>query len=469
MLLRLLQSLQGCLSGPRLTYSAMALILLPSIVLAIIILSGNTYSTRRRLRNLQRLASTTNNMADQYDPKFSLRPGSTVDGLARIKAIYIHPIKSCGPIEVDRALLTKTGFMYDRCFALAAKTVNSKDAEASKWRFISQRTKPLMSQIKTELWLPHECSNSLDPLVRSGGCLVVKFNDPDVPSWVDRVETFANTWDFSARPQVSFIVPLHLTAAQVKESQIEMKPFAISTREAKGLDMGGMSSIATALPKLKRFLELPDNQNLTLFKCTPDTLMRTERDLAPLEHIGSPALHGYTDEQPVNINSLSSVHAVSALLPAENQPMNALRFRANIWITNAPAYDEETWKRFRILPKGSGTKPRAEVAPTLSVVCRTSRCTMPNVDPETGKVDADKPLPGKKRGKPQPSTTLVQHRTVEMGNPAALGFLGMHCVPEDRSIEEAEKEEVGLYVEVGDEIEVLERGVHLGGSTGDDY
>lgn len=55
-----------------------------------------------------------------------------------------------------------------------------------------------MSQIKTELRLPHEYSNPLDPLEQTGGCLVVKFNDPDVPSWIDRVETFANTWDFSA-------------------------------------------------------------------------------------------------------------------------------------------------------------------------------------------------------------------------------------------------------------------------------
>lgn len=53
--------------------------------------------------------------------------------------------------------------------------------------------------------------------------------------------------------------------------------------------MGGMSSIATALPNLKRFLELPEDQTLTLFKCTPDTLVPTDKNLAPLEHIGSPA------------------------------------------------------------------------------------------------------------------------------------------------------------------------------------
>jgi hypothetical protein len=45
----------------------------------------------------------------------------------------------------------------------------------------------------------------------------------------------------------------------------------------------------------------------------------------------------------------------------------------------------------------------------------------------------------------------------------------MHCVPEYRSLKKAEEQKGGLYIEVGDEIEVLDRGVHLYGSTGNDY
>ncbi|KAJ5126744.1 hypothetical protein N7448_007523 [Penicillium atrosanguineum] len=408
-------------------------------------------------------------MADQYDPKFADPEGTALDGPARIKAMYLHPIKSCGSIEVNRALLTKAGFMYDRCFALASE-IGTEDADtAPQWRFISQRTKPIMSKIETELWLPHKDSNPQDSLVQAGGCVVVTFQNPDAPSWVDRLEAIFAAGDLSAVPQVSFIAPLDVTAAQRDECQIEMKTFGIHGREAKGLDMGKTPSIAASLPRLKKFLNIPQDQSLTLLRCTPDTLVRTDRNLAPLKHIGSPAVHGYTDQQPVNINSLSSVHAVSALLPSENQPLDALRFRANIWITNIPAYEEETWKRYRILPSSDNTEPRASVAPALSVVCRTSRCTMPNVNLETGKFDADTPPPEKKKGRPQPSTTLVQYRTIETGNKAALGYIGMHCVPEDRSLKEAEEQEVGLYVAVGDEIEVLERGVHLYGSTGDDY
>lgn len=469
MLVQLLQSLQISLKDPFVIRGAITLIILLSIPLFFVIQSGNVQKTRRRLRSLQRLGLTTSNMEDQYNPKFGLPPAAPVDGPARIKAMYLHPIKSCGHVEVDRALLTKAGFMFDRCFALATRIANSDDPAASKWRFISQRTKPLMSQIKIELWLPHKNSDLHDPLVQSGGCLVATFEDPDLPSWINRVETLLYTWDLSARPQISFIVPLNVTSSQAEEFQVKLKTFGIHSRDARGLDMGGIPSIATALPKLKKFLEIPQDHSLTIFRCTPDTMTLTNLNLAPLEHIGSPSVHGYTDQQPVNINSLSSVQAVSALLPTENQPMNALRFRANIWIENAAAYEEETWKRFRILSKTNGTKPRATVEPTLSVVCRTSRCTMPNVNLETGRFDTEKPLPGKKRGKAQPSTALVQYRTVETGNKSALGYLGMHCVPEDRSLKEAEGQEAGLYVEVGDEIEVLERGAHLYGSTANDY
>lgn len=465
----LLQLLQFDSSLDALVRVVIALIFLLSIVLAVASQRGSQYAMRRRLRHLRKLDSTAGNMADQYDPKFGLSPGPATDGPLRIKAMYIHPVKSCGPIEVNRALLTKSGFMYDRCFAFATETINRDNDAASKWRFISQRTKPMMSLIKTELWLPHQKSDVHDSLVQSGGCVVMKFKSPDIPSWADRVDALLRTWSPWAAPETSFTVPLQMTAAQMEEYETSLKTFGIHHRDAMGLDLGSLPSVAIALPKLKRFLGIPEGQSLTLFRCTSDTLTRTDKNLAPLDHIGSPAVHGYTDQQPINMNSLASVHAVSKLLPVENQPLNALRFRANIWIENAPAFEEEAWKRYRILPKSGGTEPRARVAPTFSVVCRTSRCTMPNVNPDTGIFDTDKAPPGKKRGKPQPSTTLVKYRTVESGNNAALGYLGMHCVPEDRSLKDAEKQRMGLYIEVGDEIEVVERGTHLYGSTGDEY
>ncbi|KAI9045966.1 uncharacterized protein KD926_005910 [Aspergillus affinis] len=479
MLLQVLQWLLDSLTPTVLLYGTTAFLVLLGCGLTIVLQSSNASTIRRQLKHLklQGIKPSNSNMNDQYDSQYAIPedtdPASNEP--IRIKSIYIHPIKSCGPIELDRALLTKTGFLYDRCFALATETVSP--GSPPEWKFISQRTKPTMSLIQTYLWTSHESSDPNDPLVQAGGCLVVTFPDPDTDSrplrWISRLDAFLHTGNLHPTPEISFIVPLHPTPSQISSYDISIQKFGIHGRPASGLNISALPDIATALPKLKRFLRIPDSQPLALLRCTPDTLLPTTKNLAPLENIGSRAVHGYTDQQPININSISSVHSVSGLLPPENQPLNALRFRANIWISGSVAYDEETWKRYRIIPKreASSTQPDtyADVSPTLSVVCRTSRCTMPSVNPDTGIFDTDVPPAGRKRGKPQPSTTLVAHRTVESGNASALGYLGMHCVPEDSGLKEAEKQGRGLVVSVGDEIEVLERGEHLYGSTGSDY
>ncbi|KAF4958871.1 hypothetical protein FGADI_2073 [Fusarium gaditjirri] len=419
----------------------------------------NVPPTPKELRNLRREGVSSSNMSDQSDLRYDLPENSESSSPIRVKAIFVHPIKSCAPVELNRAQLVKSGFVWDRCFALATEVNRAESEGGPIWRFISQRTKPLMSQIKTELWLRPEGRDTRSSF-DSVGCLVFKFPDPDPLTLLDQLKALL----FSHQKLITAFVPLSPDENYLKKHGIAMKTFAIHSREAKGLDMGRAPSIAAALPKLKRLLNIPEHQNLTLLHCTPNTLVPTEKNLAPLEHIGKPAVHGYTDQQPVNVNSLASIHAVSALLPKENQPLNALRFRANIWITGAPAFDEETWKRYRVVPK-----QQHAASPSLSVVCRTSRCTLPNVDPLTGKFDTDKPDSGKTRGNAQPSSTLVRHRTVEDGNPRALGYLGMHCVPENAGLQQAVHGVGSLYVEVGDEIEVLERGVHLYGSTANDY
>jgi hypothetical protein len=96
---------------------------------------------------------------------------------------------------------------------------------------------------------------------------------------------------------------------------------------------------------------------------------------------------------------------------------------------------------------------------------------MPNVEPHTGQISYEDPPPGRKRGKPQPSTTLVEHRMVEdkQVNPIALGYMGVHCVIEDSTFGSSAGGDDGVYVEVGDEVEVFETGIHHWGSTAHDY
>lgn len=437
-------------------------ILVTLVALALGLLRQYVLSSKKLLHLRDVVNDTGSNLDDETDRKYDKAEDDSAPGSVRIKALCIHPIKSCRPIEVKRALLTKTGFAYDRCFSLAIEKT------PGDWRFLSQRTKPGMALIEQHLWLPHADSDPNHASVKSGGVLTVSFPDPDPPNALARAIAVLETGRLSAQPQVSFTIPLRPTLEQIDDWGLRIKAFGVQERHSSGLDYSNVPAFAAVLPKLRRYLQLSAKENLTLMACTPDTLARADTNLAPLEHIGTPSKLSYTDEQPVHIINLPSVHAVSELLPPENQPLSARRFRPNIFVTGAPAFSEETWKRFRVLPQNPLSKNAAP--PSISVVCRTARCTMPNVDPHSGHISYENAPPGRKRGKPQPSTTVAERRMVEdkQVNPIALGYMGMHCVIEDSTFGKGANESE-VYVEVGDEIEVFETGIHHWGSTAHDY
>jgi uncharacterized protein YcbX len=411
----------------------------------------------------QTLSSVRSNLADETDDKYDTLEGDVPSGPIRVKALCIHPIKSCRPIELQRAILTKTGFAYDRCFTF----VIGKTAE--DWRFISQRTKPSMALIEQQLWLPHPKSDPEHESVKMGGCLIVSFTDPDPPSALTKARAMLEAGSWSAQPRTTFTIPLKPTPDQIDKWGLRIKSFKLHDKPYSGLDYGDLPEVAAVLPKLRKYLQISDKEHLTLVACTPDTLSPTSMNLAPLAHIGTPARKSYTDQQPLHLINIPSCHAASKLLPVENQPLQAQRFRPNIYLTGAPAYSEERWKRFRVLPRDGNTVKHNP--PSISVVCKTSRCTMPNVEPATGRISYEDPPPGRKRGEPQPSTMLVGKRMVEEkeANPSALGYMGVHCVVEDSSFGTGRDGGEEAFVEVGDEVEVFETGEHYWGSTAGDY
>lgn len=139
---------------------------------------------------------------------------------------------------------------------------------------------------------------------------------------------------------------------------------------------------------------------------------------------------------------MASVHDVASRLPG-NVPksdhiwqnrltlLDAMRFRANIYMIGPPAFAEDHWKKARIT---SSFDPSSSLA--LHISCRTTRCKLPNVDPKTAEPDRN-----------EPSTTLRSYRVVDEGSKNAC--LGMQVTPLDEGC-----------VAVGDKIEVLEVGEH---------
>ena len=127
----------------------------------------------------------------------------------------------------------------------------------------------------------------------------------------------------------------------------------------------------------------------------------------------------------MNIMNLAAVHDVSSRQPKGYKPLNALRFRPNVLFTGPPAFDEDDWKKARIGKE------------SYHISCHTTRCKLPNVDPEMAIADRN-----------EPNTTMRKYRVIDQGSKSPC--LGMQVTPLTDG-----------RIRVGDEIEVLERGDHL--------
>lgn len=126
--------------------------------------------------------------------------------------------------------------------------------------------------------------------------------------------------------------------------------------------------------------------------------------------------------------NLASVRDVASRLPkGYYKEFNALRYRANIYITGPPAFSEDSWAKIRI---GKCT---------YHTSCRTIRCKLPNVDPATGIRDRN-----------EPETTMRKYRVIDGGS--IKPCLGMQVTPLVK--EQGE-------IKVGDEVEVLAHGEHF--------
>lgn len=204
-----------------------------------------------------------------------------------------------------------------------------------------------------------------------------------------------------------------------------------------------------ALDKLRYFLGV--SKPLALFRRDDTNLRPVTRNL-PEDFADGRFQIGFSDSYSAHILNVASVRSLDESLPGDASMKNHLdarRFRANIYIDGPSAFEEDKWKRVAfgrciepriVFNEGRGRQTRAQgghTAPEKAEFlfgCETSRCTLPNVDPDSGIKD-----------KNEPYTTLMKTRKTIESEPKAA-FLGMQILP---------LLEYGI-ISVGDEIEVLE-------------
>ncbi|KAK3051212.1 hypothetical protein LTR09_007608 [Extremus antarcticus] len=439
------------------------------IVLLCVLIVPLMYQTWKKLQEQQRLVtslesecyrlglSKRSNLDDQYQP--TTNPSKSEK--PRVKALFTYPIKSCRGVELAASEVVSTGLKYDRIFTFAQLVSKPTEAEGSsqekvspvshdwkhEWRFITQREFPRLSLLETELWVPRPVGQKKSPRARG---LPIEPPEEQKRTWlasnggvVGVRFPFSSGFDpFGLRTEtVALRLPLVPNSERARSKRYTRETLSIWKDQASAINLTNEIPPDT-LAKLKYFLGV--SNPLAVFR-VDDSKPRSVTRSLPKDNPGGPHSVGFGDAFPLHILGLPSVRAITDELP-ENAKMkskfDARRFRANIYLDGVPAYDEDTWKRVRIgqcVRPTTNRKKFVETEGEYHVACRTARCTLPNVDQETGVKDANEPY-----------TTLGKTRKVDRGaypHPC----LGMQMIP---------MFSYGL-LKVGDEVDVVETGEHV--------
>ena len=127
-------------------------------------------------------------LRDEYDDDKVSKDNAT--GKWKVKGLFIYPIKSCAPVELDNAHIEGPGIRYDRSFAFAefmhpqTRLDASEEEKRPRWIIKTQREPKYqkLALVRPEVWIPS------DPDVPHGW-LVVKYPNEarGALAWLDRL------------------------------------------------------------------------------------------------------------------------------------------------------------------------------------------------------------------------------------------------------------------------------------------
>ena len=189
------------------------------------------------------------NLSDQYAKKYATGSDPSSSNPWTVKALFIYPVKSCAPIELDNADVIRTGLRYDRQFTFAQQVTSLPDLEGkvdSEWVFSTQRTFPRLAKVETELWIPDPSSPSYDPeseWVKGEGCLLVRFPfTPDSDFTLPGLKIYGKMLAarFSGRPEpmMEFRVPFNPPKQRMEEMRYSKEKIKIWKDNPTALNVG---------------------------------------------------------------------------------------------------------------------------------------------------------------------------------------------------------------------------------------
>jgi uncharacterized protein YcbX len=248
-----------------------------------------------------------------------------------VEQLWVYPVKGCGGIAVSSALLLPTGVSWDRHFMVVA---------AYTGQFISQRQHPRLCLVGTAL--PNGVTAARPTDVAAGTLLTL--TAPKMPP---------------------LEVPLALSPSP---SPSALKKVTCWYWTGTALDCGDPAAAWFSL-----FLDTPARL-VRHIGAAPHPPFPVPEDAArpadPYWRFPSPLT--FTDQQPLLIATSASLAALNATLPHSDPPLPMNRFRPNVVIGGAAAWEEDGWAELAVGDTD------------LKIVKPCSRCRVPTVDQITG-------------------------------------------------------------------------------------
>jgi uncharacterized protein YcbX len=412
-------------------------------IAALLVYLSSTRTTIEAPKGCRRLGLLgRSNISDEQDKKHTLAPfevGNNEPGIAssesavKVKALFIYPVKGCEGVELEESQVVRTGLKYDRQFMFAqlkspfplSLDATKKEKSAHRWEMINQKQFARMSQIHTEVWIPDSSSPSYSATsdeTLGGGVLLLSFPWEEEEGFPGSVQRIKNALGLP-KPRMTIHLPLDPTPEYMAKH-----PFPKEECYIWG-DTPISHNLSSLLPpELAYFIGV--RNPMSLFRIQTGLERHLTRSVPTDQDLGGRhPTTAFADMHPLHLLAVSSVRDIAQRVQKSIPSFSLRRFRSNIVVSDTSRpFEEDFWHRIKIGDED------------YFVSARTPRCTVPNIDPNTGV-----------RHSIEPNKMLRSYRAIDKG--AKEACVGVQVVP---------KAAEGV-IRVGDSIEILETGEHVFG------
>jgi hypothetical protein len=243
------------------------------------------------------------NISDQYSKRYTSGDKPSSSKPWTVKALFIYPVKSCAPVELDRAEVVRTGLRYDRQFMFAQQVTSLPDLDGninSKWVFVTQRTFPRLAKVEPEIWIPDPSAPDYDPeseWVKNEGCLVFRFPfTPDSDFTLQGLRNYgkmlAAKLSGKSEPMMEFRVPFNPTRERIENFRYSKEQVDIWDDKPIALNLNNEVT-AEMMARLKYTLGVTNP--LTLFRIDTDRYREVYQNAPKKQDIGFQTIIGFPD------------------------------------------------------------------------------------------------------------------------------------------------------------------------------